>query len=1047
VGDERRVIRVRLLGGLTVEGLDEHALGSRKARTLLKRLALARGRSVSSDQLIEIVWPEERPSRPADQLGVLVSRLRRVLGPERIAHGDAGYRLQADWIDLDELSMRVDEAASAFAEGRHAAARTAAMAATTIARGPLLPDDEGVWLESERTWADSIVGHAHRIAAEAALRSGDPNAAAASAESALVWDPFDESALRTLMRAHAAEGRPASGLAAYVRVRERLADDLGVAPATETEQLHDELVLGTLDPDPTLDVPRERSTILGRDLELAALDARLDRVRSGAALAVLMRGEAGIGKSTVLEAWSRSVRPGTAVVRCHCDPLGRDLPLQPLIDGVARYVDALGAAEFDPLGDAGVLLGQLLGIEPVSVSTSNDPALGRVQLFTALLSVFERAGGGGPVVVIVEDIHHAASSTHEWISFATRRGHRLLVVASSRNLTEAMPGADVIDVGPLPDEIAARLVGDVEDRELHEILARAEGNPLFLTTLADSSGSELPASIREVVDRQVAMLGAASETVRTAAIVGGEIDLDLIADVMGRSAIEALGDLESACRVGLLDERAAGFAFRHELVRDALDAGAGSARRALVHRDVARALRQRPDPDPLAVAVHARLGGETALAVEAFVAAGRTAFGRSDVDAALDHLGSALALADDPSAFVLRERVRLSILDLEGAEHDAEQALETGGGAEALEVAAWTAYYRRRYDQARVYADAGVETADEASIEASCRAVAGRVRHAAGDLAAAEVRLAPGSAAHGERGLVDIWLASLRAHQGKPQEALEVAQWALIVADRTGHPWAALHGRFARVMALGQLGRVDEALAACDQIEEVRRRLGAVGSRFEGIAANCRGWLLRNVGCGSLADESNEQALAAHAEQSRLSDLGLTEAYWVAHLDLIDGRLLAGDLAAAQQQIADAAGLDEWSGTMAWHQRHRLGLLRARAALMAGDRQSAWSLADAVRGDAAERGSRRYELLAAAVAARCDDTLEPASIEPILRGLQSCACLEGWRLTAELARQFAVDEWRIAAERSAASVIAHAGPHADTARRWVERTLSAASAT
>ena len=168
--------------------------------------------------------------------------------------------------------------------------------------------------------------------------------------------------------------------------------------------------------------------------------------------------------------------------------------------------------------------------------------------------------------------------------------------------------------------------------------------------------------------------------------------------------------------------------------------------------------------------------------------------------------------------------------------------------------------------------------------------------------------------------------------------------------------------------------------SACDQVEDARRRLGAVGARFEGIAANTRGWLLRNVGCGGLADESNEQALAAHAEQARLSEIGLTEAYWVAQLDLIDGRLLAGDLDGASGGSPTTAGLDEWKGTMAWHQRHRLGLLRARAQIMGGEPESAWPLADAVRADASERGARRYELLASALIARCDPSSDIRSV-------------------------------------------------------------------
>ncbi len=413
-------------------------------------------------------------------------------------------------------------------------------------------------------------------------------------------------------------------------------------------------------------------------------------------LVVLVSGEAGIGKSALVDAWSRSVEASTVVVRCQCDPLGRDLPLQPLIDGVARHVDALGPVASDLIGDGSPTLARLLGSEPGTIEPSGDPELGRAHLFTALLSVVERLGDGA-VVVIVEDIHHAGTSTYEWMSFAMRRGHRLLVVATSRTSAQALAGAELLEVGPLSDEVATALVGDVDDARLAiEIVARSGGNPLFLLALAESPGGDLPASLREAVDRQADLLGPASETIRVAAIIGGEIDLDLLADVMAMPAVTVLADLESACHVGLLEERSSRFGFRHELVREALDSSAGSARRAMVHRDVARVMRDRTPGDPLGIAIHARLGGETTLAVESFVGAARAAYSRHDVDAALQHVDSALALAPDASAHAVRARVRMATLDLDGAEGDAAEAIALGGGSQALEVAAWVAYYRRR---------------------------------------------------------------------------------------------------------------------------------------------------------------------------------------------------------------------------------------------------------------------------------------------------------------------------------------------------------------
>lgn len=206
-------LRVRVLGGLKVDGLDEHAVGSRKGRTLLRVLAVARGDPVSTDRIVDALWADRPPSRPADQVGVLVSRLRAVLGPGRLTRTDAGYVLACDWLDLVELETRVTEAERRHAAGQTAAARAAAEAALALG-GPLLPEEDGEWITTERAAAERLGRRARLVLAEAATAGGDHASAVAAAEVMLAADPYDEEALRTLMRAHAAAGRPGSALAA-----------------------------------------------------------------------------------------------------------------------------------------------------------------------------------------------------------------------------------------------------------------------------------------------------------------------------------------------------------------------------------------------------------------------------------------------------------------------------------------------------------------------------------------------------------------------------------------------------------------------------------------------------------------------------------------------------------------------------------------------------------------------------------------------------------------------------------------------------------------
>jgi DNA-binding SARP family transcriptional activator len=233
-----RDLRVRLLGGLVVGGLHPSAVGSRKARTMFAALAVRPRRALPADVLAEILWPEQLPSRPGDQLGVLASRLRGVFGSERIRRSDAGYELAVDWVDVEELGAWATSAQVHLADGDGPSARHAAGRALALARGPLVPEEGAEWFERPRAAALRAVAAAALVGAEAALLAGDPLGATYAAQLALDDDPYDEAALRLLMRAHVAAGRPASALAAYAAMRTRLRDELGVSPDWRTEVVH-----------------------------------------------------------------------------------------------------------------------------------------------------------------------------------------------------------------------------------------------------------------------------------------------------------------------------------------------------------------------------------------------------------------------------------------------------------------------------------------------------------------------------------------------------------------------------------------------------------------------------------------------------------------------------------------------------------------------------------------------------------------------------------------------------------------------------------------
>jgi hypothetical protein len=131
----------------------------------------------------------------------------------------------------------------------------------------------------------------------------------------------------------------------------------------------------------------------------------------------------------------------------------------------------------------------------------------------------------------------------------------------------------------------------------------------------------------------------------------------------------------------------------------------------------------------------------------------------------------------------------------------------------------------------------------------------------------------------------------------------------------------------------------------------------------------------------------------------------------VAWLDLADGHLACGDADAAASVLARVGALDTWNGTMAWHQRHRLGLQRARLARAAGDTALAAELAVDVQRDAARRRTPRYAALAHLQLALAGGDGDRDRIERSVDVLRGCAALELPSLLLELGSRQGDERW------------------------------------
>ena len=530
-----------------------------------------------------------------------------------------------------------------------------------------------------------------------------------------------------------------------------------------------------------------------------------------------------------------------------------------------------------------------------------------------------------------------------------------------------------------------------------DLLARSGGHPLFLLELAQADDDDLPASIRASVADRCDRAGVAGPTLRASAVLGSDVDLELLAAVLAEPPALLLDHLEEGVRRRLLTERGNGFAFRHQLVQDALRAETGASRRSLLHRQAARALHARGGrADALVVAHHALAGGDYPLAATALAQAGDAAATRFDHDEALRHLTAAIELDDSPALRVRRARAALAAGRFAEAATDAQAALAARPEAEALEVAAIAAYLLRDLQRCRHLAEQGAQLATDPAVAASCYALAGRAAHVTGDLAGAGALFtrAQDLGAPTTHALIGIWRSPLLVDQGQPQLALRtLADPMLVRVER--HPFMLPHRHLAAAQALAALGDAAGALAELDAVDA--SAAGQRTPRFAARANNTRAFILRNIGAASAADACNTAAY-----EMSLDQLGMGEPVADALLGLADGRLRASDLDAAGELLRREAPVPR---PFAWRHELRRRLLEGRLALAQGQPDDARRAAAQVLVAAQALPLPRYGVLARLLAAAA----APATYEEIaedVAALDHMAPLEAWWLTADLASRY-----------------------------------------
>jgi tetratricopeptide (TPR) repeat protein len=384
--------------------------------------------------------------------------------------------------------------------------------------------------------------------------------------------------------------------------------------------------------------------LVGRAIELDRLRAALDAAWAGHAQFLLVRGEAGIGKSRLIaELAAAAERRGGRVLLGQSHESDQALPFGPWVDLLRTAVTELGP----DLGDlAATWRGELARLLPELADAAAPPPedpVHRRRLFEAVAALVRHLARTRPILLVLEDLHWADEPSLRLLASLGRRlgNAPALIVASVReeDLADApdrlrlldlvSETASTVTLGPLSHPDTARLVAALGRRgadaaatsQLAErVWAVSEGHPLMVVEATRVYAAEpdivatqlaLPDRIHDLVTRRLHRVSEAGRAVLAAAAVAGrQVDFAVLQRAPGLGEAEAAAAVEELVRRRLLKEAGDGFAFAHDRVREVVYAGLLVPRRRLLHRRVAEALEAhhagRLEPHVLALGLHFR---------------------------------------------------------------------------------------------------------------------------------------------------------------------------------------------------------------------------------------------------------------------------------------------------------------------------------------------------------------------------------------------------------------------------------------------------------